>query len=178
MAIGQIDGMKSRTLAAVPLAAALLAASFALAQPAPKPTPAKRTLADVAFLSGHWVEVTGRNLSEEIWTLPAGDSMAGVWRYVEEGRVRILELLAIRQEAAGPVLRLRHFDPDLVAREEKGAPVILPLVAVEKQSAWFEGLAAGGSGTVSLGYRRDGETLAVTLTKAGKIEEFRFRRMP
>ena len=138
----------------------------------------KRTVADVAFLAGHWVDVTGRNLSEEIWTLPAGDSMAGVWRYVEEGRVRIFELLAIRQEAGGPVLRLRHFDPDLVAREEKGAPVVLPLVATERQSARFEGPDIGGAGTVSLAYRRDGESLAVTLTRAGKSEEFRFRRMP
>jgi hypothetical protein len=170
--------MKTPSLAALFFAAVILAASPVPAQPAPKPTPAKRTLADLTFLSGHWVEVTGRNLSEEIWTLPAGDSMAGVWRYVEEGRVRVLELLVIRQEAGGPVLRLRHFDPDLVAREEKGAPVILPLVAVEKQSARFEEPGASGAGTVSLAYRRDGETLAVTLTKAGKVEEFRFRRMP
>jgi hypothetical protein len=170
--------MKSRTLAALPLGAILLAASLAPAQPVPKPTPAKRTLADLAFLSGHWVEVTGRNLSEEIWTLPAGDSMAGVWRYVEEGRLRIVELLAIRQEAGGPVLRLRHFDPDLGAREEKGAPVTLPLVAAGKQSARFEGPAVGGAGMVSLAYRRDGEMLEVTLTTAGKSQEFRFRRMP
>lgn len=170
--------MKSRPFAALSLAVLVFAASAAPAQPAPKPNAAKRTVADLAFLAGHWVEVTGRNLSEEIWTLPAGDSMAGVRRYVEEGRVRVLELLVLRQEAGGPVLRLRHFDPDLVAREEKGAPVILPLVAAEKQSARFEGPAVGTSGTISLAYRRDGETLGVTLTKAGKVEEFRFRRMP
>lgn len=162
----------------LPLAVALLSASSVPAQPAPKPALARRTVADIAFLSGHWVEITGRNLSEEIWTLPAGDSMAGVGRYVEEGRVRNLELYVIRQEAGGPVLRLRHFDPDLAAREEKGAPVILPLVAVENQSARFEGPAGGGTPAVSLAYRRVGETLDVTRTRAGKSEEFRFRRMP
>ncbi len=170
--------MKSRVFAVLPLAAALFAFSLARAEPAQKPTTAKRTLADLGFLAGHWVEVTGRNLSEEIWTLPAGDSMAGVWRYVEDGRVRVFELLTIRQETGGPVLRLRHFDADLVAREEKGAPLILPLVAAERQSAKFEGPAPGGAGTVSLAYRRDGEALAVTRTRAGKSEEFRFRRMP
>jgi hypothetical protein len=170
--------MKSGSPGLLPLAAALLLASTVPVQPAPNPNPAKRTLADITFLSGHWVEVTGRNLSEEIWTLPAGDSMTGVRRYVEEGRLRNLELLVIRQETGGPVLRFRHFDPDLAVREEKGMPLILPLVAVENQSARFEGPAGGGIPPPSLGYRRSGETLTVTRTTGGKTEELRFRRMP
>jgi len=67
-------------------------------------------------------------------------------------------------------MRIRHFDPKLVGREEKAAPVTLKLVASKERSAIFE---AGGrilnAGLVRLSYSRPSDdTLVVTLEKGAR----------
>lgn len=140
------------------------------------PPPAPATLADVSFMAGHWVGGDAGDLSEEIWSAPEGDSMVGMWRYVAKGRARIFEMLTLTAEGPNVVLRIRHFDPRLVAREEKDAAVALPLVARGPHEAVFEGPEDGVKGAVRLTYRRDGDSLTAVLEKEGKKQEFRFRR--
>ena len=131
----------------------------------------------MAFIAGHWVGGDPGDLSEEIWSAPEGDSMVGMWRYVAKGRARIYEILTLTAEGPDVVLRIRHFDPKLVAREEKDRPVELPLVAKGAREAVFEGPEYDVKGPVRLTYRggEDG-TLEVVLEKEGKRQEFRFRR--
>lgn len=151
-------------------------AAAAEPSPVPPPAPAAARLADLAWIAGHWVDESGGNLSEEIWTEPAGESMTGLWRYVSKGRLAVQELLSIADDRGRPALRLRHFDPKMVAREEKDAPVTLPLVSWKPNEAVFEG-PGQPTGTVRITYRRPSpDALAVTLEKDGKPQEFRFRR--
>jgi hypothetical protein len=141
--------------------------------------PVPATLADVSFITGHWIGGEGGDLSEEVWSAPEGDSMMGMWRYVAKGRTRIYEILTLTADGPGVVLRIRHFDPQLVAREEKDRAVELPLVAKGPREAVFEGPEHGVKGTVRLTYRQtDDGALAAVLEKEGKKEEFRFRRKP
>jgi len=126
-------------------------------------------------MSGHWVDASEKHFSEEVWTAPSGDSMIGMWRLVTDGKVRIFELLSLKQEGEGVVLRIRHFDPSFVSREEKTTPVALPLVERRERFARFTGPAVGSPGEVTLAYQREGETLTGTLTKGEKSQEFRFR---
>jgi hypothetical protein len=144
------------------------------AEGAPPPIPA--TLADVAFMEGHWRGGDPGDLSEEIWSAAEGDSMMGMWRYVAKGRARIFEMLTLTAEGPSVVLRIRHFDPKLVAREEKDGAVALPLVAKGPREAVFEGPERGVKGPVRLAYRRDGDSLTAVLEKEGGKQEFRFRR--
>ena len=134
------------------------------------------TLAQVAWIAGHWVDASEGALSEEVWAAPSGDSMIGMWRYVAKGKLQIFELLSITQEDGGPVFRLRHFDPRMVAREEKDKPLALKLVSIKDGEAAFEG-PGQPTGTVRLTYRRHAPgSLSVTLDKDGASQEFRFRR--
>jgi hypothetical protein len=161
---------------AVVLLAMLALPSAAVAQ-APAPAPSRAVLADLSWMAGRWIDDSGSNLSEEVWTAPEGDSMMGMWRYMSGGKTRIYELLTISLEPDGIVMRLRHFDPALVGREDKDKPVELPLVAWKPREAAFEGPAVGSPGMVRLTYRRPtDDTLATTLEKDGKTQEFRFRR--
>jgi hypothetical protein len=165
-----------RQLLAIPL---LVLALRADPRPTPSVTPTPASLADVAFMAGHWLGGEDGDVSEELWTAPEGDSMLGMWRYVSKGQARVFELLSLKAEPEGVALRLRHFDPLLVAREEAHAPVVLRLVQHAPGEAVFEGPAAGGAGTVRLAYRRDGQAgMVCLLEKSGQRQEFRFRRAP
>lgn len=137
----------------------------------------KAPLADVAFMAGHWVDASGEHLSEEVWAEPVGDSMMGMWRFVSKGHAMIFELLTLTSGEDGVTMRLRHFDPKLVGREEKDRPVVLRLVAKKPGEAVFEGPDVGGTGTVRLTYRSEGKDgLIGVLEKPGGRQEFSFRR--
>jgi hypothetical protein len=134
------------------------------------------TLEDLAWLAGHWVDTEGGDLSEEIWTAPSGDSIVGIWRWVKGRNLKVVEILSIRVEEGRPVLRLRHFDQRLVAREERGSPLAWPLVRSGPREAVFEGLDTTGR-KVRLTYQRpDDSTLEAVLEKGGKPQRFRYQR--
>ena len=75
------------------------------------------------------------------------------------------------------MLRFRHFDAVLTAREEKDKPLAVPLVRWSAGEAVFEGRSAAG-GLLRLTYRREGENgLVATLEKDGqKPVPFRMQR--
>lgn len=83
----------------------------------------------------------------------------------------------------GPVLRLRHFDRELIGWEkEKERALTLPLVRYKEGEAGFEGLEAGGT-TVRLVYSQARRGRVLGRPREGdergtKREEFRFRRRP
>jgi hypothetical protein len=134
-------------------------------------------LEDVAYLAGRWVGGEGQDLSEEIWSPRAGRSMMGMWRYVIGDAARVHELLTLTAEDGWLVLRLRHFDGKLVAREEKDQPLVLELVRRGMGTLRFEGPGAGAAGTVALTYQSIGrDRLRVTLERDGKAQAFEFRR--
>lgn len=146
------------------------------ASPTPAPLAAASGLAAASFMQGHWIGVQDGALSEEIWTAPVGDSMLGLWRLVADGRARIYELLAISTDPdRGLVLRLRHFDGQLRAREEQDRPLVLHLHHADDGEVAFEG--TGSDSVVRLVYRRDGtDGLVAVLERGPRRDEFRYRR--
>jgi len=150
----------------------------ALAQDSAVSRPAiPAALSDVAFMAGHWVGGDTGERSEEVWLAPEGDAMLGMWRFVIQGRTRIYEILTLSAENGQVVLRIRHFNPKLVAREEKDRAVELPLVAKGPGEAVFEGPEFNVKGAVRLTYRQPGpDTLLGILEKEGTRQEFSFRK--
>jgi len=153
------------------LAAAILSSAVAAARP-PVPAP---ELAGLTWLSGTWAGTMGEGAySEETWSTPAGSCMVGMWRLIEEGQARVLELLTLTVEDGAVVLRLRHHDGALVAWEEKGAPLTLTLVRRGNREAAFEGTEDGTS--IRLTYRRTGDRLDVVLEKPDEREAYSFTK--
>jgi hypothetical protein len=153
-------------------------AALSATAPAIAETAAPRaTIADVAFIAGHWKGEAGGSLSEEIWAPPAGDNMVGMWRLVGDGKVKLFEFLTIVQEADGPAFRLRHFDRRGIGWEDKDKPLLLKLVSWKPREATFEGRDSADTGTVRLVYRRTSdEAMSVTLEKSNQPpQEFPFR---
>jgi hypothetical protein len=104
--------------------------------------------------------------------------MLGLWRLVAGGKAQVYELLSIRQEGAGLVLLLRHFDPQLKAREEKDAPLVIPLVRAAPGEVVFEGQSTKG-GLLRLTYRQQGADAmeGVLERDGGKPQVFKLRRV-
>jgi len=108
------------------------------------------TLADMAWLAGHWVGPALGGESEEIWSAPKGGSMMGMYRLVRDGTPVFYELLTLVEEGGSLTLRLKHFNPDLTGWEEKQETVSFPLVALGKGIVHFEGMSFHPQGDAGL----------------------------
>jgi hypothetical protein len=103
--------------------------------------PPAATLADFAWLAGHW-EGTGFGGAhvEEFWTPPRGTSMAGVFRLVGGDRAQVYEILALVPVGNSVEMRLKHFTRELKGWEQKDDFVRFRLVKREPHAAYFDGL--------------------------------------
>ena len=100
--------------------------------------PAKVT--DFAWLEGHWEAEALGGTANEIWSAPAGGTMVGMFRLIKDGEAAFYEIFTLTQEGSTVLIRLKHFNSDLTGWEEKDETVDFPLVAFDKDQAWFDGL--------------------------------------
>ena len=129
------------------------------------------SVADLAWMAGHW---RGEGLGgecEEIWSAPMAGTMVGTFRLTKDGEVQFYELLLLTREADGIVMKVKHFTPDFVGWEEKEGAVDFLLENAEPNHARFKGLTVD----------RDGDELEIKLrmrSNDGSVREepFRFRR--
>lgn len=119
------------------------------------------TLADIAWLEGHWSGIGLGGLVEEVWSAPAGGSMMGMFRLLVDGAPVFYELELIVEDQGSLMLRVKHFNRDFTGWEEKEKSVDFPLVWKEGRNMHFDGVSfhpRGDDGlTVYLAIRtRDG----------------------
>lgn len=98
------------------------------------------TIDRVTWLQGHWKGESLGGVSEEIWSPPAGGAMMGVFRHIREGRVVFYEMITLLEEEGSLMLRLKHFNADLTGWEEQNETVDFPLVKIDEEAAWFDGM--------------------------------------
>lgn len=127
------------------------------------PRPAAR-IADVAWMAGYWRGEGLGGSCEEIWTLPAGDRMQGIFTLSREDGLSFSEAMTLVEEEGSLVLKVKHFTPEFVGWEEKEDFISFPLVKLGDQVAWFRGLT----------FRRKGDSellIYISLTSQGKRTE-------
>lgn len=105
-----------------------------------KKSPAS-TIADMAWLSGHWTGNALGGISEEIWSEPRNGVMMGMYRLVREGKPIFYELLTLLEENGSLMIRLKHFNPDMTGWEEKNKTVDFPFVEKTDEVLHFDGMA-------------------------------------
>ena len=125
-------------------------------------------LHEISWLAGHWKGEAFGGITEEVWTAPLGDSMMGSFKLVSEGKVQFYELCQVREENNSLILRLKHFNGDLTAWEEKNETVEFRLVKMEKNAAYFEGF------TIER-ISEDHIIMYVLVNSAGKESEVEFK---
>lgn len=144
-------------------------------QQAPAPVVNGPLVQDLAFLAGRWRGGVAGGLFDEEWSAPSADTMMGMFRYMENGKVQFYEFMTIEATPTGPVLRLRHFDQGLVAWEDKEAALSFPVVSFSENQVVF---ATSDKGTKVTYRRSQPDSLVAILERssgghAGK-QEFDF----
>jgi hypothetical protein len=130
------------------------------------------TLEAMKWLAGHWKGTGLGGVSEEMWSEPAGGVMMGMYRLVISGKPSFYEFIHLAEENGSLVMKLKHFNADLTAWEEKERFVTFRLVKLDPDAAYFDGLTM----------RRSVNQLQIFLAlrdREGKVreEEFRLERV-
>lgn len=116
----------------------------------------------LAFIEGHWqANAEGRTI-EAVWLPPSANNMVGFFRMIKEGKVSMYELLAYEQSERGLVSLVKHFQPGLIAQEEKDAPVRSYFVEASKGKVTFE---QEGTGVRILYEQRSEDQFVISLGK-------------
>ncbi len=129
---------------------------------APGQSSAPATIADMAWLAGHWKGDGLGGRSEEIWSPPDNGVMMGMYRHIKDDKPVFYELITLVEERGSLVLRLKHFNPDLSGWEEKGESVSFRFVAKRDGFIHFDGMAFKPEGPdavtvyVAIENRKDG----------------------
>ena len=129
------------------------------------------------WMTGRWTGNVGQAVAEEVWSESAAGAKMGMFRWIEGGRVAVYEFLIIRREGADLVLRFKHFDQGLRAREDKEQMVVLRAVKIGAREVVFERAEPG----LRVTYRLEADDRLVSVLEQGvgaqmRQSVFTFRR--
>jgi len=96
---------------------------------------------DVHWLVGNWLGEGFGNTFEEVWNPPSGGSMVGMFKLLDDGEVSFYEILLLVEEEGSLSLKVKHFNPDFSAWEDREDYVNFRLVAIEEDAIHFSGLS-------------------------------------
>ena len=103
-------------------------------------------LDDLAWLQGQWEGAGLTGTATEVYSGPAGGQIVGHFRQLRDKGIWFFEIMAIAQVGESLEYRLKHFNEDLTGWEEKGKVLTFPLVAVERDVWYFNGLTVRRDG--------------------------------
>ena len=112
--------------------------TYQLDDPANQP-PA--TLENVSWLVGNWVGTAFGAQIEEVWNPPSAGSMVGLFKVIRDDEVSFYEIMLLVEEEGSLNLKVKHFNADFSAWEEKTEHVTFRLVAIEEDAVHFSGLS-------------------------------------
>lgn len=131
------------------------------------PRPGAR-VTEFTWLTGSWVGEGLGGQVEEVWSAPVGGAMVGHFRLVRDGKPVFYELLTILEVEGTVEMRIKHFNPDMTAWEEKNDYLTFPLVKHDTSGAYFGPFTIHRTGPNAwegyLAMQRDGVTVEETFT--------------
>lgn len=99
------------------------------------------TLADASWLVGSWAGTAFGQNFEQVWNSPSAGSMIGLFKLYGDEGVSFYELLELRVEDGSLSLKVKHFNADFTAWEDKADFVDFRLVKLEDNALHFGGLS-------------------------------------
>ena len=108
------------------------------------------TLEDAHWLVGSWEGTAFGQRFEEVWNPPSAGSMVGMFKLFSDDGVAFYELLLLTVENDTLSLKVKHFNPDFSAWEDKEEFINFRLVKMEDNALHFGGISF---------YRRDNDQI-------------------
>ncbi|MBT8077970.1 MAG: hypothetical protein KJO31_05300 [Gammaproteobacteria bacterium] len=108
------------------------------------------TLADAHWLVGSWTGTAFGQRFEEVWNAPSAGSMVGMFKLFDGDEVSFYEILLLTVEDGTLSLKVKHFNPDFSAWEDKADYVNFRLAKLEDDALHFSGISF---------YRRDDDRI-------------------
>ena len=136
----------------------------------------RKPLSYLDFLPGTWHSKRDGGMAEETWSSPEAGTMVGMFRLVENGKTRFVELLTMVERPGGLDLRIRHFDTELKPWEQ--APLLYRSTRISKERVVFES-DRDTMQFLEMAHDAKAQTLTITLRPRDKRKpplEFRFSR--
>ena len=99
------------------------------------------TLDDAAFLIGRWRGTAFGEKMEESWSEPSGGTMVGTFKLFSSDEPAMYELMLLTVEDGTLSLKVKHFNPDFTAWEDKEDYINFRLVAKADGELHFGGLS-------------------------------------
>lgn len=99
------------------------------------------TLADMSWLVGAWTGPAMGGTAEEFWSPPSAGTMVGSFKLMKDGEVLFYEFMLLAEEQGTLSLKLKHFNANLEAWEEKEDYVNFRLVKIAEDAVHFSGLS-------------------------------------
>ena len=99
------------------------------------------TLADAHWLVGSWTGTAFGKQFEEVWNAPSAGTMVGLFKLFDDTGVAMYEIMWLHEEGGTLSLKVKHFNADFSAWEEKGDYVNFRLVALEEDALHFGGIS-------------------------------------
>lgn len=99
------------------------------------------TLDDVSWLVGSWAGEAFGSTFEQVWNPPSAGSMVGFFKLLNGDEVAFYELLLLVEEAGSLSLKVKHFNADFTAWEDKGDYVAFHFVKSEPDALHFSGIS-------------------------------------
>jgi hypothetical protein len=131
---------------------------------------ANGSIQDLHWIVGYWSGTGLGGECDELWLPAIDNSMVGTFRFMMEGELIFTEYMNMVEEDGELALKLKHFNRDLSAWEEKENWTTFKFIKSEGQTAYFSGIT----------FHRDGDELILrlALTNDGvkSIEEFRYKK--
>jgi hypothetical protein len=122
------------------------------------------TLDDAAWMTGSWIGTAFGKRFEQVWNAPSAGSMIGLFKLFDDDGVAFYEILLLTVDDGTLSLKVKHFNPDFTAWEEKGDYVNFKLVNVEEEALHFSGISF---------YRRDADRMDawIVMRQGGEMVE-------
>jgi len=99
------------------------------------------TIEDASWLAGSWAGTAFGGRFEEVWNAPSAGTMVGLFKLLGDEGVAFYELILLSVEDGTLSLKVKHFNPDFTAWEEKADYVNFRLVKKEDDALHFGGLS-------------------------------------
>ncbi|MDH3351205.1 MAG: DUF6265 family protein [Gammaproteobacteria bacterium] len=99
------------------------------------------TLSDVSWLVGSWSGSGFGGTFEETWNPPSMGSMIGFFKLYDDDQVAFYELLLLVEEEGSLSLKVKHFNADFTAWEDKEDYVTFRFISADEDAIHFSGIS-------------------------------------